>query len=111
MTTAADDRTGTVWVRRSWNGSDGARLAIRELKQLHWSDVSGGHGARSPRRMLHGYVWCDQVLEGELGHSCLHGPPPHRVKVCIVAKDNPKPLVAELKSIATENDRRRRGIA
>jgi hypothetical protein len=39
---------------------------------------------------LHGYVWCDGMIAGELAHSCRHGPGPHRIKVCITKIDNKK---------------------
>ena len=39
---------------------------------------------------LHGYVWCDAMIAGELAHTCTHGPPPHRIKVCITKKGNEK---------------------
>jgi hypothetical protein len=29
------------------------------------------------------------MLEGDLAHSCQHGEGPHRIKICIVKKDNP----------------------
>lgn len=28
------------------------------------------------------------AVEGEVSHSCLHGPPPHSIKICITAVDN-----------------------
>jgi hypothetical protein len=33
---------------------------------------------------------CDGMIAGELAHSCEHGPPPHRIKVCITKKGNEK---------------------
>jgi hypothetical protein len=38
----------------------GSTLVIRE----RWSNGEG------PRRFLHGYVWCDQMIRGELDRSC-----------------------------------------
>ena len=35
----------------------------------------------------HGYVWCNEMVEGELDNSCQHGPGPHRIKVCVVKVD------------------------
>lgn len=87
----------TVWVRRHWNDSLGALYRLDDVGGWHWSSVSGGVMARSPRPFLHGYVMCDAMLDGELSHSCLHGPPPHRVKVCFVQKDNPRWLFEEVK--------------
>ena len=34
------------------------------------------------------YMLCTDVEDGELAHSCVHGPPPHEVKVCVFAKHN-----------------------
>ncbi len=58
--------------------------------------------------MIHGYVYCDQAVAGELAHSCRHGPPPHKVKVCVVARDNGgsrSALMRHLKATADQNDR------
>lgn len=52
-------------------------------------------------------VWCDGMVEGELDHSCEHGPPPHRVKVCVVAKDNTAAVMRALKAAADEAGRAR----
>jgi hypothetical protein len=37
---------------------------------------------------VYGYVLCDGMIDGELAHSCRHGPPPHEIKVCITKKHN-----------------------
>lgn len=99
-----------VWVRRQWNGWDGARCRLAELEHPHWSQSSGGavygFARRSPRPMVHGYVWCDAMLEGELAHSCEHGPAPHKVKVCVVAKDNDPKVMEQLKEWADRLTRR-----
>jgi len=44
--------------------------------------------SRAPREFIHGYVFCDDMVAGELAHSCRHGNGPHRIKVCVVKKDN-----------------------
>jgi hypothetical protein len=84
--------TGTVTVRRQWNSPESASVASNSIENLHMSDVSGGVRARAPRAFLHGYVWCDQLIDGELAHSCRHGPGPHRIKVCVVKRDNSKAI-------------------
>lgn len=43
---------------------------------------------------------CDGMLEGDLDHSCLHGPGPHRIKVCVVMRDNDKAVVDALREVA-----------
>lgn len=68
--------------------------------------------ARANRFYVHGYVWCDGAVEGEVAHSCRHGRPPHSIKVCIVAVDNGgsrSALMRHLKTAASDNDRRRFG--
>ncbi len=60
------------------------------MKGWHWSNISGGINHQANRFYLHGYVMCDGMIAGELSHSCSHGPPPHRIKVCITKKGNEK---------------------
>ncbi len=69
------------------------------LENLHWGDVSGGVNAKAPRRFPHGYVWCNEMIWGELDHSCRHGPGPHRIKVCIVKIDNKEVWPQILKAV------------
>ena len=78
----------TIRVRRHWNDWKTADFRLGDLEGLHWDTVSGGVGVRSPRLFLHGYVWCNAMVAGEVAHSCVHGEGPHRIKVCIVKKDN-----------------------
>lgn len=91
-----------IVVRRHWNGTDGAVFRLADVSEYHWSQTSGGQatglGRVSPRPMVHGYVWCDREYRGELAHSCMHGPPPHRIKVCIVAKDNSRQVMTWVKA-------------
>ncbi|HEX8164977.1 MAG TPA: hypothetical protein VF601_04225 [Beijerinckiaceae bacterium] len=85
-----DPGTPVVRVRRQWN--DLRRIAtyrLADMADFHWSKVGGGIGRRAPQAFLHAYVMCDEILAGDLAHSCRHGPPPHRIKVCITRKDNP----------------------
>jgi hypothetical protein len=79
-----------VWVRRQFDDRRHAAYRIADLGGLHWSNRSGGLQHRANRHYLHGYVWCDGMIAGELAHSCRHGPGPHRIKVCITKIDNKK---------------------
>jgi len=85
---AEHSAAGHIWVRRQWSDYRLAKYRVDDIEGLHWTDTSGGIGTRAPRDFLHGYVWCDRMVEGELAHSCAHGPGPHRIKVCIVKKGN-----------------------
>ena len=78
-----------VWVRREFKGKRRrAAYRLADVSGLHWSSRSGGKKRRANRPYLHGYVWCDAMIVGAVAHSCRHGPPPHRIKVCITKKDN-----------------------
>ena len=92
--------TEYVWVRSQWNDYRDAKVCLSDIDGIQWSTVSGGVnvGARQP--FLHGYISCDAILEGDLGHSCLHGEGPHRVKVCIVKKTNNPSVFKRLVELA-----------
>ena len=78
-----------VWVRRQFNGRRRrAAFRLADVSGLHWSSRSGGKKRRANRPYLHGYVWCDAMIAGGVAHSCRHGPPPHRIKVCLTKVDN-----------------------
>ena len=49
--------------------------------------MAGGTQIESRKPFIYGYVWCDKVL-GAIAHSCIHGPPPHNIKVCLMKGDN-----------------------
>jgi hypothetical protein len=95
-----------IVVRRQWNGTDGAVYRLADVTGFHWSRTSGGSvtgfGRVSPRPMVHAYVWCDGELSGWLAHSGAHGPCPHRIKVCIVAKDNDRTVMTWIKHQADQ---------
>jgi hypothetical protein len=77
-----------VWVRRQWNDWRHAQYKLSDIGGLRWDEISGGVKQRAPRTFLHGYVFCDGMVSGELAHSCRHPSAPHRVKVCITKKGN-----------------------
>jgi hypothetical protein len=84
-----------IFVRRQWSDSSlVAKVRLSDLSGFHLDDRGGGYGRDggfgnvAPRPFLHAYVWCNAIVSGEVGHSCMHGPPPHHIKVCITKKDN-----------------------
>ena len=83
-----------ITVRRQWNDWRQARYRLSDLSDFQMDDTSGGVWAVAPRPFLHAFVWCNRMIDGELAHSCNHGPPPHRIKICIVKKDNTKEIYA-----------------
>jgi hypothetical protein len=85
-----------VWVRRQWNDGRAIEIDIDQIQRPHWTDISGGIMKRANRLYLHGYISCALDTEGVLPHSCRHGPPPHRIKICVVKVDNTRAAMAEL---------------
>ena len=81
------ERPMRVVVRRQWDDWRKATTDLSKISGLDWDNCSGGVMAPAPRFFLHGYVFCTD-LEGDIAHSCRHGPPPHKIKVCLVKKDN-----------------------
>jgi len=79
-----------VWVRRQFDDHRHAAYRLGDVGGWHWSNLSGGVQSRANRFYLHGYVWCDGMIAGELAHTCAHGPPPHHIKVCVTKKGNEK---------------------
>ena len=80
-------RRASVRVRRDWDDCRVGTVRWSDLGNPRWDMVSGGTQTRTPEPFVHGYVMCDRV-RGDIAHSCIHGPGPHNIKVCIVEKDN-----------------------
>ena len=87
-----------VYIRRQWDDWRIASVPLGALSGLAWDDVSGGVYSKAPQPFIHGYVRCSDVV-GDIAHSCQHGPGPHRIKVCIVKKDNDPEVFARLLKI------------
>ena len=61
--------------------------------------MAGGTQIESRKPFIYGYVWCDKV-RGDIAHSCIHGPPPHNIKVCLMKRDNSREIWNRLIQIA-----------
>jgi hypothetical protein len=85
-----------IRVRREWKSRRIGEVRFGDIGDLHWARTSGGTGHRSPFVMMYGYVLCDRLVGGTLAHSCVHGEGPHRIKIVVVKKDNPKGIIAAL---------------
>lgn len=85
-----------VNVRRRPADRRRADCCLAEISRLKWGYISGGLQRRSQWH-VYGYVMCDRMIAGKVAHSCKHGPPPHKIKVCITKKYNEKiwPLISE----------------
>jgi hypothetical protein len=80
----------TIVVRRRCGDKQRAIYRLEDISGLHMHEVRLKFGGT--RSELHGYVWCDETLSGELAHTCTPGNGAHRVRVCILRKDNPTPV-------------------
>lgn len=78
----------TVTARRQWNDYRLATFRIDDLDGWHWDTISGGVNAVAPQPFVHAYGWCDGMIHGEIAHSGIHGPCPHRIKLCLTKTDN-----------------------
>ena len=78
----------SVFVRRHPTDWQTAEYSSDKIYRLRWDSMSGGVGRATSHPALFCYVMCDEMISGELAHSCRHGPPPHEIKVCLVKKLN-----------------------
>jgi hypothetical protein len=85
-----------IRIRREWKSCRIGEVRFGDIDDLHWARTSGGTGHRSPFVMMYGYILRDRLVAGTLAHSCVHGEGPHRIKIVVVKKDNPKGIVAAL---------------
>ncbi len=108
-TTKPRERT-VVWVRRQFHQRQIAAYDLSDIEGWRQSEVSGGTHQRANRRYWHAYVWCNAMIEGSVAHSCEHGPPPHRIKVCITKNLNKQawPAILRVAEITVAEDRMRR---
>jgi len=58
---------------------------IDNIHNLRWDDTATGVVNRTPI-FPYGFVSCDDIVDGEVGHSCRRGSGPHSIKVCVIKK-------------------------
>ena len=88
--------TELVYVRRQPSDYRTAAYRVEDVEGIQFDWITGGVNVNLSSAALCGYVWCDGVVEGELAHSCRHGPPPHRIKIVIPKVCNDPKLWAKL---------------
>lgn len=81
-----------VTVRRQPNDWRDGCVRVCRLDGLTFDVCSGGVGVAFASEMLCAYVWCSDIEQGQVAHSCSHGPPPHRIKVCLPQSVNDRRL-------------------
>lgn len=95
-----------VNIRRQPSDPKMGKTLFEYLQDVRWQNTSGGVHAKSGQDLLYGYIYCNQIIEGEIGHSCEHGEAPHYIKVFIPMKDNDKDIIMKLKEMADRNSTR-----
>jgi hypothetical protein len=80
-----------IRVTSDWNGWHGAEVRLRDIHGLHWRQPDG-----APKPLLHGYVACTDVLNGDMPHQCELRSAPHPLLVCIIRRHTVPALYAEL---------------
>ena len=85
-----------VTVVRSKGDWQKGKVKISDIEELRWDEISGGVRKRTGTCDLYGYIMCDQIVEGVIGHSGIHGPCPHRIKVLIQKCDNSEEIYERL---------------
>ena len=82
------------------------RIAKVKLSDFHdpvWLSRGGGRkSAFMAHPFVFGRVRCDAFVEGRVAHSCKHGPPPHRILVCMVQTATPKDIVRLVMLMASQ---------
>src|SRR5262249_25002535 len=81
------ESTSVISVRRQWNNRRIGTVRFEEIEDLHWENISGDVYMLRPRFFVHGYVYCDKIT-GDIAHSCFNATAAHRIKVCVLKKDN-----------------------
>jgi hypothetical protein len=91
-------QNGTVIrVQREWDGWRSAQVRTSDLEDVHWLQPG-----RAPRPLVHGYISCADIVDGDLPHDCglTHGP--HRLLVCVVKRHVAPCVYAQLMQRADE---------
>jgi hypothetical protein len=96
----------TIFVARGWGDGLVIEVPISCLSGLHMATAAGGTLRPLPRPTLAAYMDCTAIPDGaEFGHSCLHGPPPHRIKVLIFQAHNDRGTYKKLRASITGTPR------
>lgn len=91
-----------VWIVRQKGDWKKGKVRLTDLRSVKWDRISGGARINAGMWGLYGYIYCNEIIEGEIGHSGIHGPCPHNIKIHIQECDNDKVIYDELVARAGE---------
>jgi hypothetical protein len=77
-----------VRIRRDPVSNSVATCLLNDLDDWRFSSVSGGRQVRTNKEFLYAKIWCSELIDGSIGHSCIHGDGPHEILVCVLPEDN-----------------------
>lgn len=89
-----------IRIRRQPNDYAEGAVRLDQIDSLYWDCTSGGINIPFSHSMICTYVWCTDIEDGGVSHTCRHGPAPHRIKVCVMKKTNDTRIYRVLKMIA-----------
>jgi hypothetical protein len=87
-----------ICVQSEWDGWKTAEVQVPALAGLHWRQPGG-----APRPLLHGYIYCSDIINGEVPHACADSDRPHRLLVCVLRRHSLPSTYAELACHADEH--------
>ena len=80
-----------IFVQHEWNGWHKAFVRLCDLQNIHWFQPRG-----APKPLIHAYVLCTSVIEGDIPHGCERTAAPHRLRVCILKRHSTASVYAEI---------------
>jgi hypothetical protein len=86
-----------IRVHSEWNGWRNAEVRLDDLQDVHWFQPAG-----APHALVHGYIFCSDIVVGDIPHVCDRKSAPHRLRVCILKRHAIASVYAELARGADE---------
>ena len=80
-----------IIVQPEWNGWHKAFVRLCDLQSIHWFQPRG-----APKPLIHAYVLCTSVMEGDIPHECKRTAAPHQLLVCILKRHSTARVYAEI---------------
>jgi hypothetical protein len=81
---AASENAALVWVRPQHRDWRQAAFRLSDLQDVSWGDPLD----EAFLTRLYAHVWCDAMVDGERLHACKPVTAPHRLRVCVLRRDN-----------------------
>jgi hypothetical protein len=75
-------------IRRDPTSTSVATCFLIDLDDWRYSNISGGRQVITDKEFLYARLWCSELIDGAVGHSCKHGDGPHEIRVCVLPQDN-----------------------